>query len=167
MTQLLQRSLFCVVTILCLAAWMPAETKHDRAQFNHDLRVNEGESTGEVTCVHCSIYIRGQVTGDATAFLGRVILEPNASVSGDATSIAGDIRVAGGARIGGDATAIGGAVLHDPQASIGGDIDAVAGGGWILLIFLVPVLVLGGIVALIVWLIQRNRNPMAMPVRSS
>src|SRR5690242_1957793 len=100
MTQRLLRSLVCVLGILCLVAWMPAQSKHERTQFNHDLRVDEGESAGEVTCIHCSIYIRGQVTGDATAFFGRVVLEPNASVSGDATSIAGDIRLASGARVG-------------------------------------------------------------------
>src|SRR5438309_1500420 len=139
MTQRLLRSLIWVLVIPCLAAWMPAQTKHERTQFNNDLHVDQDESTGEVTCIHCSIYIRGQVTGDATAFLGRVVLEPNASVSGDATSIAGDIRLASGARVGGDATALGGSVLRDPQAAIGGDVDALAGGAWVLLIFLVPV----------------------------
>jgi hypothetical protein len=167
MTRRFLHSLICVFAILALAAWMPAERKHERTQFNNDLRVDEGESVGEVTCIHCSIFIRGQVTGDATAFLGRIVLEPNASVSGDATSIAGDVRLAGGAKVGGDATAIGGSVLRDPQASVGGDIDAMAGGAWMLLIFLVPVVVLGGIVALIVWLIQKGRRPVPVPVRSS
>ena len=167
MTDRFLRPLLCLLAILCLTAWMPAQSKHERTQFNHDLRVDEGESTGDVTCIHCSIYIRGQVTGDAVAFLGRVVLEPNASVSGDATSIAGDIRLAGGARVGGDATALGGSIFRDPQASVGGDIDALAGGAWVLLIFLVPVLVLGGIVALVIWLIQRGRHPTPMPARSS
>jgi hypothetical protein len=166
MTRPFLRSVLCILAMLFLVAWMPAQSKHERTQFNNDLHVDEDESTGEVTCIHCSIYIRGQVTGDATAFLGQVVLEPNASVSGDATSIAGNIRLASGTKVGGDATAIGGSVQRDPQASVGGDIDALAGGAWILLIFLVPVLVLGGIVALVVWLVQKGRHPAQMPVRS-
>ncbi|MBZ5722313.1 MAG: hypothetical protein LAO03_18230 [Acidobacteriia bacterium] len=161
------RCVLCVLAILTLSAWVQAEKKPDRTQFNRDLRVDEGESVGEVTCVHCSIYIRGQVAGDATAINGRIILEQDAVVSGDATSILGDVRLASGARVAGDATAIGGSVLRDQQASVGGDVTTMAGGGWILLIFLVPLLVLGGIIALIVALVHYGRRPVQVPVRSS
>jgi hypothetical protein len=134
---------------------------------NRDLRIDEGESVGEVTCINCSIYVGGEVTGDATTIHGRIILEPNATVSGDATAVLGDIRLAGGGRISGDATAIAGAVLRDPGASVGGDVTALAGGGWVLLILLVPVFVLGGLIALIAWLLQRSHRPDPLPVRSS
>ena len=160
------RCLFCVLVVLGLSAWASAAAKHERTQFNHDLRVDEGESVGEVTCINCSIYIRGEVSGDATAIHGRIVLEPNGTVAGDATTVLGDIRLAGGTKISGDATAIAGAVLRDPEASVGGDVTALAGGGWILLILLMPVFVLGGLIALIAWLIQRSHRPAPMPARS-
>ena len=37
----------------------------------------------------------------------------------------------------------------------------MGGGGWVFLIFLLPFAFLGGIIALIIWLIQRSRRPSA------
>ena len=64
----------------------------------------------------------------------------------------------------GDLTTIGGTLRRDPQASVAGDVTTVGGGGgWIFLIFLLPFLFLGGIIALIIWLIQRSRRPAPVP----
>jgi hypothetical protein len=39
----------------------------------------------------------------------------------------------------------------------------VGGGRWIFLIFLTPFLFLGGIIALIIWMVQRSRHPAPVP----
>jgi hypothetical protein len=71
----------------------------------------------------------------------------------------GKASIESDAQVGGDATAIGGTVHRDPEAHVGGDITSLAGDGWMLLIFFVPLAILGGIIALIIWLVQRNRKP--------
>jgi len=117
-----------------------------------------------VTCIGCSIYIRGQASGDVTAIAGSVFAESGASIAGDVTAIGGSARVGSGAQVGGDLTTIGGTLRRDPQASVAGDVTTVGGGGgWIFLIFLLPFLLLGGIIALIICLIQRSRRPVTVP----
>ncbi len=44
-----------------------------------------------------------------------------------------------------------------------GDVTSMGGGGWVFLIFLLPFAFLGGIIALIIWLIQRSRRPAPVP----
>jgi hypothetical protein len=39
-------------------------------------------------------------------------------------------------------------------------VTSLGGAGWMLLFLLFPLIFLGGIVALIIWLIQRSRRPM-------
>ena len=69
-----------------------------------------------MTCVGCSIYIRGQASGDVTAIAGSVFAESGASIAGDVTAMGGDARVESGAQVAGDLTAIGGtcAATHRP-----------------------------------------------------
>jgi len=91
-----------------------------------------------------------------------VYAESGASIAGDVTAIGGNVRVESGAQVAGDLTVIGGTLHRDPQASVAGSVTTVGGGGpWILLIFLLPFLFLGGIIALIIWLLQRNRRQAA------
>jgi hypothetical protein len=84
-------------------------------------------------------------------------------VGGDVIAIHGNVRVESGSQVGGDLTAIAGTARRDAQATVGGDVTSMGGGGWVLLIFLVPFAILGGIVALIIWLIQRSRRPAQVP----
>jgi hypothetical protein len=63
----------------------------------------------------------------------------------------------------GERRAVAGTVQHDPQAVIGGDVTSMGGAGWMLLIFLFPLLLFGGILALIIWLIQRSRRTAPLP----
>jgi hypothetical protein len=46
---------------------------------------------------------------------------------------------------------------------VAGDVTSMGGGGWVFLIFLLPFAFLGGIIALIIWLIQRSRRPVPVP----
>jgi hypothetical protein len=153
------RTFWLVAILMVPSAMLAAEANPDRFQMNHDIHVEAGEKVGDVTCIGCSIYVRGQVSGDVTAIAGGVTAESGASIAGDVTTIAGSARVESGTQIAGDLTAIGGDLHRDPQATIAGDVSTLGGHGWVFLIFLLPFAVLGGIVALIIWLIQRSRRP--------
>ncbi|HTR65976.1 MAG TPA: hypothetical protein VMH85_09390 [Terriglobales bacterium] len=136
-----------------------AANDHDRFQMNHNLRVEAGEQAGDVTCLHCSIYIRGEVTGDVTAIGGSIHVEDSGVVRGDAAAILGDIRLTGKAQISGDAAAIAGEVERDRDTVVSGDVSSMEGTGWFVLVFLVPLAFVGGMIAGIVWLVRRSRRP--------
>jgi hypothetical protein len=135
----------------------------ERFQTGHDIQVESNEQTGDVTCLDCSIYVHGSVRGDVTAIDGSVILEDGAVVTGDTTAIFGDVRLDSLADAKKDVTAIVGAVRRNPHASIKGDVTELNGGGWILLVVGLPLVVLGGTLALfgwlILWLIRRVNRP--------
>ena len=122
------------------------------------------EKVGDVTCIGCSIYVRGQVSGDVTAIAGSVFAESRRLDRGRRhrhwRQCPRRERRPGGRRPDRDWRDL----RRDPQASVAGDVTTVGGGGgWIFLIFLLPFLFLGGIIALIIWLIQRSRHPPQSP----
>jgi hypothetical protein len=135
----------------------------DRFQFNHDIRIQADDEVGDVTCLNCSVYVLGKVAGDVTAFNGNVVAEQGAAISGDVTTIHGNSHIENGTQVAGDLTAIAGTVRRDPQATVGGDVNSMGGGGWVFLVLLLPFIFLGGIVALIIWLVQRSRHPGSVP----
>ena len=98
-----------------------------------------------------------------TTINGNIVVEQTGTISGDVTAVRGNARVENGTQVAGDLTAIAGTVRRDPQATVGGDVTSMGGGGWVFLIFLLPFAILGGIVALIIWLIQRSRRPAPVP----
>lgn len=151
--------LLCLLAVCTTTSWGLADSSAERVQVNHDIHIEPGDKAADVTCMHCSIYIRGSVAGDATAFGGNIVAYQGAAVAGDVTSLVGDVRVENGAQVAGDLTTLGGTVRRDPQAIVAGDVTSFSGTGWLLLIFLVPLFVFGAIVALIVWLMQRSRRP--------
>lgn len=147
--------------------------------FNCSVYVR-GQVGGNITTFHGNVVIEpnavvaGEVTsflgevragsgskigGDTTVFAGNLVVEQDGMVGGEATSIAGDIRVANGAKIGGDSTAIGGVVRRQAGATMGGEVTSMQGTMWLLLIFVAPFFFLAGIVALVIWLVRRNRRP--------
>ncbi len=150
-----------LVLFLCVAAF--AKSSPDRTQFGRDIHVQPGEKTGDVTCFNCSIYVRSQVAGDVTALHGNIVLETGAQVAGDVTAIWGNLRTESGTTIAGDVTAIAGSVRRDPQSTASGDVTALDGTRWLLAIIVPPILFVGGIIALIIWLVQRNRTAAPTP----
>jgi len=142
-----------------LAAPAFARPSSDRTQINHDIFVEPGQKSGDLVCINCSIFVRGEVAGDVVAVHGNVVVEQGAQVVGDATTVLGDLRVQSAAQVRGDAVAVGGMVRSQPQASIGGEVTSLGGTGWALLIILLPLVFLGGVVALFAWLITRLRRP--------
>jgi hypothetical protein len=157
------RACLALSLVLIPVSMLAATADSDRFQFNHDIRIEPNDNAGDVTCIDCSVYVRGHVSGDVTALHGNVVAEQGASVGGDVLAIGGKVRLESGAQVGGDLTAIAGSVRRDPQATVGGDVASVGGEGWAFLIFLLPLLFLGGVIALIIWLFQRRRNSAAVP----
>jgi hypothetical protein len=150
-----------VLALSCLALSVTAWAKDNPSytQVGHTINVGPSDQVGDLTCFGCSIHVRGQVAGDVTAFGGSIILEDQAQVSGDATVFGGDLRLTKGVTVDGDATVFGGQLRRDPEAKVGGDVTSMGGRGWIVLIFLAPLVVLGLFVAFVIWLIQWLRRP--------
>jgi hypothetical protein len=161
---------FCGSLVICigflLGASAAALAAPEQFQMGHDIHIAADQKTGDVSCLNCSIYIHGEVAGDAFALNGDVVLETGAQLAGDITTLHGDARLADGSKVSGDVTSIGGTVRKQPLAAISGDVSSMSGSGWVLLVFLVPVAILGAIIALVVWLVQRSRQNAAIPVRT-
>jgi len=150
------------VLFFCAASF--AASSPDRTQFGSDIHVQAGEKTADVTCINCSVYVRGQVSGDVTTVHGNIVLESGAEVAGDITAIWGNVRTESSTQIAGDLTAVAGSVHRDPQSTSAGDVTALEGTKWLLAIIVPPIIFLGGIIALIIWLVQRNRAGAPAPV---
>jgi hypothetical protein len=164
------RNFRLAVNFLLLFLALPAaafgKDNHSYTQFGHNISVGPNEKSGDLTCFGCSIRVRGEVAGDVTSFGGSIVIEDQGQAAGDVTGFGGDIRLDKGAKVSGDVTVFGGKIHRDPEASIAGDVTSMGGRGWIVVIFLAPVVVLGLLVALLVWLIQRLRQP-SMPARAA
>jgi hypothetical protein len=153
----LQLLLACIIFLLALSS--AAFADRERTQVGHNINVGPDEEVSEATCFGCSIRVRGHVSGDVTTFGGSIIVEEQGQVGGDATTFGGDIRIAKEVKVGGDVTVFGGRIRRDPAASVGGDVTTMGGPGWIVLIFLFPLLFLAAFIALLVWIIRRIMRP--------
>jgi hypothetical protein len=156
-------STISLILLLGCALTAVAKTNADRTQFSHDIRVEVGDKAGELTCINCSVYVYGSAAGDVTAIHGSVVVESGGSVGGDITTVLGDVRVEPSAAVGGDVTAVGGTLRRQNGASVGGDVTTIESKLAILFIMASPFVLLGLIVALVVWLIQRNRQTRVVP----
>ncbi|HYA24417.1 MAG TPA: hypothetical protein VEF05_09670 [Terriglobales bacterium] len=153
-----------VIAIMALfSGSASAEHSADRVQIGRDVVVPSGEKAGDVVCVACSIRVRGQASGDVVAVAGSVTLESGAQVGQGVTVVLGNARLQNTTQVTGDVVVVGGTLWRDPQAMIAGSVTSMEGTAWMLLLVLVPLLLLGGFVALIVWLVQRNRRPAPAP----
>jgi hypothetical protein len=157
----------CLLLVLALGVPALADGSHDRTQFGHDVTIGADETVSEVTCFSCSVRVRGRVDGDVTTFGGSVAVEHDGFIGGDTTTFGGDVRLDGGASVK-DLTVFGGRIRRDSEASVGGDVTTFGGGAglWIFIVFGLPFLVLGALIALIVWLVRRfSRRALPVPAR--
>lgn len=159
---LFRRLSFCTLLVAGLCAPALADGSHDRTQFGHDIVVASGEEVGEATCFGCSVRVRGHVAGDVTTFGGGVITEEDGNINGDVTSFGGNVRLEGRSKVDGDLTVFGGRIHRDPESAVGGDVTNFSSGFWLVLIFGLPFFILGGFIALIVWVVRRLTRP-ALP----
>jgi hypothetical protein len=163
----LNRAVFVVLAALLVCSPAFAKGGSDITQFGHDIRISEDQKAGEVTCFACSVYVRGQVSGDITTFGGSVVLDPGTMVAGEITSFWGDVRAAEDTKIAGDVSVFGGRLRRQPSTMISGEVTTFQSRGLIWLMLLSPFVVLAGIIALIIWLVRSNRRPSPVMARAA
>ncbi|HTT24426.1 MAG TPA: polymer-forming cytoskeletal protein [Candidatus Sulfotelmatobacter sp.] len=149
---------FSLVSVLAASA--VAQGSHDRTEVGHDITIGVDQTASEATCFGCSVRVRGHVDGDVTTFGGSIVIERDGLVGGDATVFGGDLRLDADAKVK-DVTVFGGRVRRDPQAVVDGDTTTFAGGAalWLFILFGLPFLFLGAIIAFVIWLIRRFKRP--------
>ena len=150
--------LWLTVSSIALSVTASAKGNPSYTQVGRNISVGPSDEVSDVTCIACSIHVRGLVAGDVTAVGGSITITDQAQVSGDITAVGGTLRLAKGVKVAGDVTVVGGQLQRDPEASIAGDVTSLSGRGWFLLIFVVPFVVLGLFVAFVIWLVQRVRR---------
>ena len=155
------RRLFPVCTLFFLMLACPAVFAKggDRVQVGKSLYVAQDEAVGDVVCIGCSIHMEGSC-GDLVAIAGSI--EVDGDVGGDAVVIGGSLHLNEHATVSGDAVAVGGRVARHPDAIVKGEVSSRSGAGILVGLVVVPLLPLILIVALIVWLVGRNRQPAPM-----
>jgi hypothetical protein len=141
---------------LLLTAPLLHATDGDRVQFGQTITVEEGETTGDLVCIGCSIRMEG-TCGDVVAIGGSVTIDGDAR--GDVVAIGGAAHLGENASVDGDLTTIGGRLWRHPNATVKGSVAAQSGALVLLVLVLVPLIPVVLIVALIVWLVNRNRRP--------
>jgi hypothetical protein len=152
------RAIVLLAAMVLLTGSAFARNSSDRVQFAKDIRVQPGEKVGDLVCIACSIYVRGEAAGDAVAIGGSIVLD-SAQIDGDAVAILGGLRLNGSSQVGGDSVAILGSVYHDSEAHTGGAVTSIGGPLWFLLIVFLPLALFAAFIALVVWLFQRARRP--------
>ncbi len=150
--------LFALCCFLALSGVAFADGGGERTQFGHDITVAPGETVTNVTCFGCSVRIRGHVGTDVTVFGGSVIVEDEGSVGTDVTTFGGNLLLDKGVKVGHDVTIFGGRLQRDSEALIGGDVTTFTGSFWMILVFVLPILVLLGFIALIIWIVRRTTH---------
>jgi Polymer-forming cytoskeletal len=145
--------------VVLLASTAFAKDNPSYTQFGHNISIGPNEQVGDLTCFGCSIRVRGQVAGDVTAFAGNIVIEDQGQIAGDVTAFGGDIRLDQNVKVAGDATVFAGQIRRDPHATISGDVTSMGGRAWLVPMLLVPFVMLGLLIALAIWLIQRSRRP--------
>jgi len=137
------------------AGALAQKSDEDRVEFGRNITVEQGQSSGDISCFNCSVYVRGMVNGDIAVFGGRVVIEGR--VKSDIAVFWGTVRLEDGAQAGGDVAVFGGALKRAPTAAIRGEVLSF-GRGWVLLPALVLVVIVWLIIALVVWLVTRGRR---------
>jgi hypothetical protein len=126
----------------------------DRVQFFQSITVGPDEHVGDVVCIFCSIRMAG-TCGDTVAIFGNIVVD--GTVTGDAVSMGGGIKLGEDANVSGDSVALGQGVYRHPNAVVKGEVVSQAGPAILLGLIIVPLLPVILVVALVVWLLRRNR----------
>ena len=128
----------------------------DQVHVGRSITVSEDENAGSLVCVGCSIRMEGTCE-DVVAVGGSIMVD--GTVKGDVVAVGGGVLLGDNASVSGDVVTVGGHLSRHPNAVVKGDVSEQSGALVLAGIFLVPLLPLILIVALIVWLVSRNRRP--------
>jgi len=79
----------------------------------------------------------------------------------------GDVRLGNDTKVAGELTVLGGKLRRPPTASVAGDVTVMEGAAWFYIMVLSPFLFLGGVIALIVWLVRRRRRQAPVYARAA
>lgn len=145
-------SLLVLTMVVSTAAYAKADG--DRVQFFQSIAVGPDEHIGDAVCIFCSIRMEGSC-GDAVAIFGNIVVD--GTVSGDAVSVGGGIKLGEDAKVSGDTVAIGQGVYRHPNAVAKGEVVSQAGPAILLGLIIIPLLPIILVVALVIWLLRRNR----------
>ncbi|MGA7860039.1 MAG: hypothetical protein WCA11_19020 [Terracidiphilus sp.] len=147
-----------------------AHADRDAVQFGSDINVPQGESVHDAVCFFCNVNAEGSINHDVVVFFGNVHIaghsdhdvvdffgdvraDDNASIGHDVVNFFGAIRLGQNVSVGNDMVAMFGAIHAADTATVGG--NRVVQPAWLLLI---PLMIFGGIVILIVSVIQHFRR---------
>jgi hypothetical protein len=144
-----------------IATALAHASQGDQVHFGQSITVGEDESAGNLVCIGCSIRMDGS-SADIVAIGGSITI--NGSVKGDVVVIGGAVRLGENASVSGDVVTMGGGFWRDPHSVVGGSITSQSGALVILGLVLMPLIPVILLVALVVWLIGRNRRR-AVPAR--
>ena len=157
MPKLLPRSSPWLLLFALLASLPLHAGNGDRVHFGKSIDVADDERTGDLVCIGCSIRVEGTCEGDIVAIGGSIALEGDAQ--GDVVAVGGSIRLGENAVVARDVVTVGGRLWRHPNAVVRGTISTRSGVLIILALVVIPLLPVIVMVALIVWLINRNRRP--------
>jgi hypothetical protein len=101
----------------------PAPNLPPRDNYFETLVIEQGQTTGEVTCIFCSVVVRGTVDGDAVAVWGSVDVE--GTVRGEVVAVGGSVHLHPDSHVTDDATAVAGRVLRDKGATTDADVTSL------------------------------------------
>jgi len=133
-----------LLVALALAA-TPARADRDAVQFGSRIVVPAGESVHDAVCFFCSVEAQGPIDHDVVVFFGNVRVDYDGMIGHDVVDFFGRVQLGENASVGNDVVAMFGSVRLADSASING--NRVFQPAWLLW---VPLMLLGGIVALIV-----------------
>jgi hypothetical protein len=146
---------FAAVFVIALSNVPAYADDGDRVHFGKSITVEEGEDAGDLVCIGCSIRVDG-TSGDTVAIGGSITVEGD--VKGDAVAIGGAIRLGENASVGGDVVTVGGRLQRHPSTTVKGQVSAQSGSLILIGLVLMPLVPVVLIVALIVWLVSRDRR---------
>jgi hypothetical protein len=132
----------------------------DQVHIGQSITVGQNENVGDLVCIGCSIRVAG-TCGDVVAIGGSIMVD--GTVKGSVVAIGGGVVLGNSASVSEDLVTVGGRLSRHPNAVVKGDVSVQSGALILMAIFLVPLLPLILIVALVVWLVRRNRRPMPAP----
>ena len=144
-----------LVLIIAAPSVAVANDGGDRVQFFQSITVGADDRVGDVVCIFCSIRMAGSC-GDAVAIFGNIVMD--GAASGDVVSVGGGIKLGEDANVSGDAVAIGQGLYRHPNAVVKGQTVSQSGPAIFLGLIIVPLLPIILVIALVVWLLRRNRG---------